>query len=59
VYATSAIVGRGDHFYSWPKPARPGTYTLRVTATDLAGNQGATADGSLRILAARKTQRKT
>jgi hypothetical protein len=59
VYATSAIVGRGDHFYSWPKPAPPGTYTVRVTATDLAGNQGAAADGNLRILAARKTQRKT
>jgi hypothetical protein len=59
VYATSAIVGRGNHFYSWSKPAPPGSYTLRVTATDLAGNQGEAADGSLRILEARKRQRKT
>jgi D-glucuronyl C5-epimerase-like protein len=54
VFATSAIVGRGDHFYNWSHPAAAGTYTLRVAATDLAGNRGETADGSLRILPPRK-----
>ena len=54
VFATSAVVGRGDHFYNWSRPAAAGTYTLRVTATDLAGNRGTAADGSLRILPPRK-----
>jgi hypothetical protein len=55
VFATSAVVGRGQHFYTWSKPAAAGLYTLRVTATDLAGNSGAAASGPLRILKARKT----
>jgi D-glucuronyl C5-epimerase C-terminus len=54
VFATSAIVGRGDHFYNWSRPAEAGTYTLRVAATDLAGNRGVSAEGSLRILPPRK-----
>ena len=54
VFATSAIVGRGQHFYNWSRPAAAGTYTLRVTATDLAGNRGDTAEGPLRILPPRK-----
>jgi hypothetical protein len=54
VFATSAIVGRGNHFYTWSKPAAAGSYTLRVTPTDLAGNPGAPADSPLRVLAPRK-----
>ncbi|HEX4720084.1 MAG TPA: D-glucuronyl C5-epimerase family protein [Thermoleophilaceae bacterium] len=54
VFATSAVVGRGNHFYTWSKPSTAGSYTLRVTPTDLAGNRGAAADGALRILAPRK-----
>ena len=54
VFSTSAIVGRGDHFYNWSRPADAGTYTLRITPTDLAGNRGETAEGSLRILPPRK-----
>jgi hypothetical protein len=57
VYATSAIVGRGDHFYNWARPATAGQYTLRVTPTDLAGNRGTAADGPLRILPPRKPSR--
>src|SRR4051794_12933302 len=34
VFATSAIVGRGNHFYNWSRPAAAGLYTLRVTPTD-------------------------
>jgi hypothetical protein len=54
VFATSALVGRGDHFYNWSRPANAGSYTLRVTATDLAGNRGEAAEGPLRILPPRK-----
>jgi D-glucuronyl C5-epimerase C-terminus len=53
-FASSAVVGHGDHFYTWSRPAGAGTYTLRVTATDLAGNRGTAAEGSLRILPPRK-----
>jgi hypothetical protein len=54
VFATSAVVGRGNHFYNWSRPAAAGVYSVRVTATDLAGNRGATAEGPLRILKARR-----
>ena len=54
VFATSAVVGRGERFFAWSRPAAAGTYTLRVTPTDLAGNRGAPAEGSLRILPPRK-----
>jgi hypothetical protein len=57
VFSTSAIVGRGDHFYDWSRPASAGTYTLRVTPVDLAGNRGAPAEGPLRILPPRKPRR--
>jgi D-glucuronyl C5-epimerase C-terminus len=54
IFATSATVGRGDHFYNWSRPSTAGAYTLRVTATDLAGNRGEPADGPLQILPPRK-----
>jgi hypothetical protein len=57
VFATSAVVGRGDHFYTWSRPASAGGYTLRVAATDLAGNRGEPAEGPLRILPPRKPRR--
>jgi hypothetical protein len=58
VFATSALVGRGERrFYKWSRPARAGSYTLRIAATDLAGNKGTPAEGPLRILAPRKTRR--
>ena len=53
VFATSATVGYGTRSFRWSRPARPGSYTLRVTATDLAGNQAA-AEGPLRILRRRR-----
>src|SRR4051794_3152806 len=40
VFSTSAIVGRGAPFYNWSRPAGAGSYTLRIAATDLAGNRG-------------------
>src|SRR4051812_8968701 len=54
VFATSAVVGRGNHFYNWSRPAAAGAYSLRVTATDLAGNRGEPAEGALRILKPRR-----
>ncbi|HEX6712353.1 MAG TPA: D-glucuronyl C5-epimerase family protein [Thermoleophilaceae bacterium] len=54
IFATSAVVGRGDHFYNWSRPAAAGLYTLRIAPTDLAGNRGEPAEGQLRILPASK-----
>jgi hypothetical protein len=55
VFSTSAVVGYGKREFAWSKPpAKAGLYTLRVRATDLAGNQGAAAEGPLRVLKARK-----
>jgi hypothetical protein len=57
VFATCAIVGRGEHFYTWSRPASAGSYTLRIGPTDLAGNRGEPAEGPLRILPPRKPRR--
>jgi hypothetical protein len=57
VFSTSAIVGHGEHFYSWSRPATAGAYTLRVTPTDLAGNRGTAAEAPLRILPPRSPRR--
>jgi hypothetical protein len=57
VFATSAVVGRGTHFYTWSKPAAAGSYDLRVTATDLTGNKAEPSERPLTILKARKKKR--
>jgi D-glucuronyl C5-epimerase C-terminus len=49
VFGTSATVGYGTRSFRWSRPARAGNYTLRVTATDLAGNRSQ-AEGPLQIL---------
>jgi hypothetical protein len=54
VFSTSAVVGHGQHFYNWSRPAAAGQYTLRVTPTDLAGNRGGAAEVPLRILPRRR-----
>ena len=38
VWRNSATVGRGRPKLLWPTPARGGTFSVAVTATDLAGN---------------------
>ncbi len=38
VFATSASFPYGIDSFAIPAPARPGTYTIRMSATDLAGN---------------------
>jgi hypothetical protein len=50
VFETSAVVGRGNHFFAWSTPARPGRYRLRVSATDLAGNAAEPSERALRIV---------
>jgi hypothetical protein len=54
VFATSAVVYRGQRYYTWRTPAKAGLYKVTVSATDLAGNRAKPATGSLRILKARK-----
>jgi hypothetical protein len=54
VLSTSATVGRGTRYFTWSKPAKPGLYSLRLSATDLAGNAAVPAEGELRILEARR-----
>lgn len=58
VFATSALVGRGEHAFTWPRPIKPGLYSFRVTATDLAGNRSQPATTTLRVLAAKKPRKK-
>jgi hypothetical protein len=53
VFATSAVVGRGNRWYTWSRPAKAGLYTLRVSATDLAGNAATPSQRPLRIIKAR------
>lgn len=38
IFGTSATFGYGSHGFGIPTPRRPGTYTVRLAATDLAGN---------------------
>jgi D-glucuronyl C5-epimerase-like protein len=55
--ATSAVVGRGSRYFTWRTPAKPGLYTLRLSAKDLAGNSAEPAQGKLRVLRARRAKR--
>ena len=48
VLSTSASIARGSHFYTWTVPAKPGTYDVTLTGTDLAGNAGRT-DGTIEV----------
>jgi hypothetical protein len=50
VFATSATVGRGNRHFTWSRPSAPGSYTLRVSATDLAGNRAEPSERPLAII---------
>lgn len=50
VWSTSAIIGRGSHYYTWSRPAPGGSYQLTASATDLAGNRSPQAASTLRVL---------
>jgi hypothetical protein len=49
VLSTSASVSRGAHAYGWTVPAKPGTYDVTLTGTDLAGN-GGRASATIEVL---------
>jgi hypothetical protein len=58
VFSTSAVAGYGDRSFTWTRtPTKAGMYTLRVSATDLAGNRAPVAEGPLRVLKPRRTRR--
>ena len=40
----AGTVGRGTRTVSWTVPRKPGDYTVRIAATDLAGNQASIED---------------
>jgi hypothetical protein len=49
----STTLGRGRQSLWWPVPRRRGLYTVRLTATDLAGNTGV-AEQVVEVLAPRR-----
>lgn len=52
--STSAVVGRGSRYYTWRSPTKAGRYTLRLSATDLAGNRAEPVEGGLKVLRRRR-----
>ncbi|MGH2902988.1 MAG: D-glucuronyl C5-epimerase family protein [Solirubrobacteraceae bacterium] len=54
VYSNSATVERGKPKLLWPTPSKGGSYTIGLTATDLAGNS-ATAGGTITVARGAKT----
>jgi hypothetical protein len=40
----AGTVGRGTRTVSWTVPRKAGDYTVRIAATDLAGNQASIED---------------
>ncbi len=49
----AGTVGRGTRTVAWTPPRKPGIYTVRIDATDLAGNAGGT-EGQVEVLKPRK-----
>jgi phage tail protein X len=58
VYSIGTVLGRGPHYFGWPRPAGPGLYDIEFTATDLAGNRAEPVEATLRIVKARKKRRR-
>jgi hypothetical protein len=57
VLAVSAgVLGRGARSVAWKVPRRAGAYTLRVDATDLAGN-AASVEGPVEVLKPKRRKR--
>lgn len=50
---SAGTVGRGKRTVSWNVPRKAGTYTVVISATDLAGNRGS-ATGAVEVLKPRK-----
>jgi hypothetical protein len=41
---SAGVVGRGTRTVSWSVPRKRGVYTVRIAATDLAGNDASVED---------------
>jgi hypothetical protein len=54
--ASTGVVGRGTRSVGWSVPRSAGDYTLRVDATDLAGNP-ASAEGPVEVLKPKRRKR--
>ena len=52
----AGVLGRGTRSIAWRVPRRAGDYTLRVDATDLAGNAAST-DGPVEVLEPKRRRR--
>jgi hypothetical protein len=52
----AGVVGRGTRTVSWRVPRRPGEYTVRLDATDLAGNAGS-VEGQVDVLKPKKRKK--
>ena len=52
----AGTVGRGTRTIAWTPPRKAGIYTVRVDATDLAGNAGS-AEGQVEVLKPRKRKK--
>jgi hypothetical protein len=52
----AGVVGRGKRTVGWKVPRKAGTYTLRVDATDLAGNP-ASVEGPVEVLRPKRHKR--
>ena len=52
----TGVVGRGTRAVGWNVPRKPGIYTVRVDATDLAGN-AATVEGPVEVLKPKRRKR--
>ena len=52
----AGVVGYGTRTVAWNPPRKPGTYTLRVDATDLAGNAASVA-GYVEVLEPKRRKR--
>ena len=52
----AGVLGRGRRTVGWDVPRKPGTYTVRVDATDLAGN-AATVEGPVEVLEPKRRKR--
>ncbi|UGS37966.1 hypothetical protein DSM104329_04388 [Capillimicrobium parvum] len=52
---TSARLGHGTQTLTWPGSSKPGDRTVRIDATDLAGNRGS-AEGVITLERAKKTR---
>jgi D-glucuronyl C5-epimerase C-terminus len=53
---TAGTVGRGTHTIAWTPPRKPGIYTVRIDATDLAGNAGS-VEGAVEVLKPKKRKK--